>query len=96
MRNAFVPIGPAPIPAQNSLFKSSALVDNSSMYFDLNVPVSFISPRVQTQGSGQSSKKGKGKQSTNAPLGAEQQDAMYTPAQIAKMEARLDLLVRCA
>jgi ribonuclease P/MRP protein subunit RPP1 len=52
------------------------------MYFDLNFPVPPL-PTVQ-------SNKGKGKQvqPSHSPL--------FTPAQLAAIEARVDLLVHCA
>lgn len=61
------------------------------MYFDLNVPVLFTPTGIASQGQAQS-KKGKGKQTANAPPPS----VSYTPAQLAKIEARIDLLVRCA
>lgn len=57
------------------------------MYFDLNVSV----PVPASLGAVSQSKKGKGKQMTSSAT-----DASYSPAQIASMEARVDLLVHCA
>ncbi|TDL20584.1 PHP domain-like protein, partial [Rickenella mellea] len=63
------------------------------MYFDLNVPIpsptagpSTAKPQQQSQGQ---SKKGKGKASA-----AQAPTVSYTPAQMAKIEPRVDLLVR--
>ena len=61
------------------------------MYFDLNVPIpsnalAGTSSRQQPQ-----SKKAKGKQ----PEAKAAQEVTFSPAQISKIEARIDLLVRC-
>ncbi|KAF7302362.1 PHP domain-like protein [Mycena chlorophos] len=55
------------------------------MFFDLNVPVHH--PQSQAAVSAASSKKGKGKQQ-QAPI-----DVVYSPGQIAAIEARVDVLV---
>lgn len=59
------------------------------MYFDLNllVPTPARLPQIQ------SSKKNKGKQP--ATQVQQQQKVVFSAAQIAKLEARVDLLVRC-
>jgi ribonuclease P/MRP protein subunit RPP1 len=59
------------------------------MYFELNVPIT--SPISQQLAPPQTSKKGKGKQ----PVVTNTVDVVYSPAQLAKIETRLDVLVRC-
>lgn len=63
------------------------------MFFDLNVPVP--APVTLGQSHTQPSKKGKGKQPTSQ---ASQQtsNVSFSPVQISRIEARIDLLVRCA
>ena len=58
------------------------------MFADLNVPVPTLSKQQLSQAA---SKKGKGKQdaSANAPAAA------FTPAQVAAIESRVDMLVHC-
>ena len=59
-----------------------------AMFIDLNVPVPYLSQQHPGQAS---SKKGKGKQVQNVP-------AMFnpfTPAQVAALESRIDMLVHC-
>lgn len=59
------------------------------MFFDLNFPVVHNSGAT-TQVQIGNQKKGKGKQPSVA-----QSDIVWTPAQLAKIENRVDLLVRC-
>ncbi|KAL5521167.1 hypothetical protein ACEPAG_9089 [Sanghuangporus baumii] len=59
------------------------------MYFDLNVPVPIPASLPQKQG--QTSKKNKGKQPATQ---AEQPKVIFSAAQLARLEARIDLLVR--
>ncbi|KAI1795129.1 PHP domain-like protein [Ganoderma leucocontextum] len=56
------------------------------MFADLNVPIPALSKQQLSQAAS-TSKKGKGKQDQNAPT------LTFTPAQIAAIESRLDLLV---
>jgi ribonuclease P/MRP protein subunit RPP1 len=56
------------------------------MYFDLNVPIPLPSGASLT---GTQSKKGKGKQVQSS------HSTLFTPAQLAAIEARIDLLVHC-
>lgn len=56
------------------------------MYFDLSIPVDGF---LQQNHQAQTSKKNKNKQPAQAlPV-------VYSPAQIARLEARIDLLSRC-
>ncbi|EJF61142.1 PHP domain-like protein [Dichomitus squalens LYAD-421 SS1] len=57
------------------------------MFSDLNVPVPTLSKQQLAQAAS-ASKKGKGKQDQNIPV-----SAAFTPAQVAAIENRLDLLV---
>ncbi|KAH8107300.1 RNase P subunit p30-domain-containing protein [Phellopilus nigrolimitatus] len=63
------------------------------MFFDLNVPVP--SPTTQAQPRSHTSKKNKAKQSV-APgqVQVAQEEVTFSPAQLAKLESRIDLLIR--
>ena len=56
------------------------------MFADLNVPVPTLTKQQLSQAA---SKKGKGKQEQSGPAPA------FTPAQVASIESRIDLLVHC-
>lgn len=56
------------------------------MYFDLNVPI----PLPSTSLAGTQSNKGKGKQVQSS------HSTFFTPAQLAAIETRVDLLVHCS
>jgi ribonuclease P/MRP protein subunit RPP1 len=56
------------------------------MYFDLNVP---IPPPSAASLAGTQSNKGKGKQAQST------HSTLFTPAQLAAIETRIDLLVHC-
>ena len=59
------------------------------MFSDLNVPVPTLSKQQLAQAAS-ASKKGKAKQDQNVSV-----PAAFTPAQVAAIESRLDLLVHC-
>ena len=59
------------------------------MFSDLNVPVPTLSKQQLAQAAS-ASKKGKAKQDQNVSV-----PATFTPAQVAAIESRLDLLVHC-
>ena len=65
-------------------YSSETVFTFRRMFIDLNVPVPPASGLPAQQ-----SKKGKGKQTQTQPVPA------YTPAQIAAIEARIDLLEHC-